>query len=196
VADNEGAGRFIHLCPSFFMALLDKELIVKRSTLPGAGKGLFTRVSIAKGTRITEYKGKRMTWAEAQKLPDERNGYLFYFSRNHVIDAWGTSKGVAHYANDARGLRRVEGIRNNSEYVTEGKRCYIQASRNIVAGEEILVAYGAEYWQVIRHNLREELKDKHKHKTPNKAAKDLERMVREGKASLPHHQAAKRLARH
>jgi SET domain-containing protein len=176
------------------MPLLDKELIVKRSTLPGAGKGLFTTVPITKGTRITEYKGKRMTWAEAQKLPDERNGYLFYFTRNHVIDAWHTTKGIAQFANDARGLTRVEGIRNNSEYITEGKRCYIQASRNIAAGEEILVAYGAEYWQAIRYNIREELKDKQKAR--GKTAKDLDRMVKEGKASLPHHQAAKRLAGH
>src|SRR5690242_19203049 len=106
------------------MEMLQSKLVIKRSRVPGAGKGLFTKIDIARGTRITEYKGRRMTWAQAQKLPDERNGYLFYFNRNHVIDAWNTKKGVAHYANVARGITRVKGIRNNAEYVTDGLRCY------------------------------------------------------------------------
>jgi SET domain-containing protein len=175
------------------MALKEKDLRVKRSTLPGAGKGLFTTAPIAKGERIVEYKGRKMTWARAQHLPDERNGYLFYFSRNHVIDAWKTKKGVAQYANDARGLTRVPGLRNNAEYVTSKQKCYIQASRNIKAGEEILVEYGAEYWQVIRYNLREELKEKMKGR--RKSGKSLERHVKEGNVKLPHH-AAKRIAKH
>lgn len=169
----------------------EDSLKVKRSTLPGAGKGLFTTVSIKKGEKIAEYRGRKMTWAQAQRLPDERNGYLFYFNRNHVIDAWNTKRGVAHFANDARGLTKIVGLKNNSEYVTEGKRCFIQAARNIEAGEEIFVGYGAEYWQVIRQNLREELKTKRN----GKAVRDLAREVREGKVSLPHQMAAKRSAR-
>jgi len=168
------------------MASSEKNLVVKKSTLAGAGKGLFTKVDIAKGERITEYKGRRMTWADAQKLPDYRNGYIFYFTRNHVIDAWGTKKGVAHFANDSRGLVRVTGIRNNSEYIIEGTRCFIEATRSIRAGEEILVAYGPDYWKVIRENLREEEKE---------ARKKADAGSRKNVAKLPHHFAAKRLSR-
>ena len=32
------------------MAYLEKNLIIKKSLLPGAGMGLFTKVNIAKGT--------------------------------------------------------------------------------------------------------------------------------------------------
>jgi hypothetical protein len=42
----------------------------------------------------------------------------------------------------------VAGIRNNSEYVSEGNRCYIEATRKIKKGEEILVGYGREFWQL------------------------------------------------
>lgn len=143
------------------MALLEKSLYVKKSTLPGAGKGLFTKVFIPKGTRIVEYKGKVYTWKQVEDMPDERNGYVFYFTRNYVIDAW-KHKGFAHFANDAKGLVRKEGVKNNSEYVTEGKRCFIEATKNIPAGSEILVGYGPEYWQVIRENLREASKLKAK----------------------------------
>ena len=128
--------------------------------LPGAGKGLFTKVFIRKGTRIVEYKGEILTWKEVEKMPDDRNGYVFYFTRNHVIDAW-KHRGFAHYANDAKGIVRMGGIRNNSEYVTEGKRCFIQTISDIPAGSEIFVGYGGEYWQVIRYNHRlEEAKRK------------------------------------
>jgi SET domain-containing protein len=166
------------------MALLEKNLIVKKSTLPGAGKGLFTKVFIPKGTRIVEYKGKLVTWKEVEKMADDRNGYVFFFNNKHCIDAWKTKKGVAHYANDARGIVRVEGVKNNSEYVTEKKRCYIEATRDIPAGSEILVGYGAEYWQVIRYNIK--LEQKNREKAGKKVVKD----------ELPHHRVAKRINSH
>ena len=45
------------------MALLEKELEIRTSTIPDAGKGLFTKIPISKGTRIVEYKGTVTTWA-------------------------------------------------------------------------------------------------------------------------------------
>jgi SET domain-containing protein len=139
------------------MALLDDQLVVKKSTLPGTGRGLFTKVFIPKGTRITEYKGRVMTWKEAENLTADHNGYVFWFSNQHVIDAWQTKKGVAHFANDAKGIVRIKGIVNNSEYEIEAGRCYIVATKDIPAGAEILVGYGAEYWQAIRYNLKHHL---------------------------------------
>jgi uncharacterized protein len=136
------------------MALLDEFLVVKKSIIPGAGKGLFTKVGIQKGTRITEYKGEIKTWKQVEAEVDDHIGYAFWFSNQHVIDAWQTKEGVAHYANDAKGLVKVPGAVNNSEYVTEKGRCYISATRNIPAGSEIFVDYGREYWSVIRYNNR------------------------------------------
>lgn len=114
-----------------------------------AGKGLFTRLDIAKGTRIVEYKGRVQSWREV-KDQDGINGYLMYINRNVVINALPTIKTFGRYANDAQGLVRVQGVRNNSEYVSEGKRCFIEATRNIKAGEEILVSYGREYWALMK----------------------------------------------
>jgi SET domain-containing protein len=142
------------------MALLEKKMVIKKSSLPGAGKGLFTTVFIPKGTRIVEYKGQIVSWKEVEKMADDRNGYVFFFNNQYCIDAWKTKKGIAHYANDARGLVRIEGVKNNAEYVTEKKRCYIEAARDIPAGSEILVGYGGEYWQAIRYNIRLEQRTK------------------------------------
>ena len=133
------------------MALLENQLVVKRSTLPQAGKGLFTKKIIPKGTRIVEYKGRVKTWKEPAH---EDNGYIYYVTRNHVIDAKPYPKALARYANDARGVVRIKGIVNNSDYIQDGKRVYITSKKDIPAGAEILVGYGKEYWDVIRHNLK------------------------------------------
>lgn len=158
---------------------LEKSLVVKKSTIPGAGKGLFTKLAIKKGERVIEYKGKLVTWKEVEKMADDRNGYVFHFTNKHCLDAWKTKKSVAHFANDALGITRLEGVRNNCEYVTQKKRCYIEASKDIPAKAEILVGYGADYWKVIRYNIR--LAQEKQQKAGKKTT-----------VELPHHQAAKR----
>lgn len=131
------------------MALLEKQLVVKKSTLPGAGKGLFTKKFIPKGTRIVEYKGKISSWKEADHQ-NGGNGYIYYVKRYHVIDALPHPRALARYANDARGMNRIKGISNNSDYVEDGLKVYIESTKDIPANSEILVGYGKEYWDVIK----------------------------------------------
>ncbi len=137
------------------MALLEKKVEARKSTLPGAGKGLFAKEFIPKDTRIVEYKGKITTWKEVEHH-DGENAYIYYVKRHHVIDASRNSNALARYANDARGLHRVKGITNNAEYVEEGLKVFIASIKDIPAGGEILVEYGKEYWEVIRHNNKVE----------------------------------------
>jgi hypothetical protein len=140
------------------LALLEKQLIVKPSSLPGSGMGLYTKKAIPKGTRIVEYKGRITTWKEV--MHDSDNGYIFTVNANHVIDALPHTKALARYANDARGLVRVKGITNNSIYVSDGLKVYIESVKDIPAGGEILVGYGKDYWDVMRENIKLEKKDK------------------------------------
>lgn len=135
------------------MALLERQLAVKKSTLPYAGKGLFTRKAIPKGTKIVEYKGTISRWKDVNHN-EGKNGYIYYINRNHVIDAGPHPEYIARYANDARGLTRIKGVSNNAVYNTEGLKVYICSIRDIPAGGEILVGYGKEYWDVIRHNMK------------------------------------------
>lgn len=131
------------------MALLEKFLVIKKSTIPGAGKGLFTRKDIAKGERIAEYKGRIQPWKDV-KHEDGYNGYLMKIDRQTVINGLNYKKSFARYANDAKGIAKIKGVHNNAEFVTEGKRCFLEAKRNISRQEEILAAYGNEYWILIR----------------------------------------------
>jgi SET domain-containing protein len=136
------------------MALLEKQLLVKKSTIPNSGKGLFTKKFIPKGTHIVEYKGRVSTWKEV-KDEDGKNAYIFYVNRNHVIDAKPYKSALARYANDARGLVKIKGVTNNCDYVIKGKTTpVIESKKDIPAGAEIFVDYGADYWKVIRENIK------------------------------------------
>jgi SET domain-containing protein len=131
----------------------EKKLVVKKSLLPGAGKGLFTKEFIPKSSLIIEYKGKTKTWKEI-KDSTIFNGYVFYITRNHVVDAMKTLRALARYANDAKGISRVKGLRNNAEYAVKQNKVFIRATMDIPAGAEIFVGYGKEYWTSIRHNKK------------------------------------------
>ena len=134
------------------MPLLEDQLLVKRSTLKGAGKGLFTTKDIPKGKKIVEYKGKIVKWKDVDSR-DGLNGYIYYVSRDHVIDAFPTKDALARYANDAKGIVRTDGLNNNCTYRIEGRRVFIYSMKNISAGSELFVGYGKEYWDIIKENL-------------------------------------------
>ena len=135
------------------MLINKNNITVKRSGLQGAGKGLFTKIFIPKGTTIVEYKGTITTWKEVDHTEGE-NGYIYYVKKNHVIDARPHPEVLARYANDARGLKRINGLLNNAEYKEIGLKVFIVAKKNIPAGSEILVDYGKEYWDTIRYNQK------------------------------------------
>src|SRR5579871_4652180 len=120
------------------MKISKKDLVVKPSSLPGTGKGLFTRIFIPKGTRIIEYKGRIITWKDF----DADNPFVYSIHRNHVIDARPFKKALARYANDARGIYSVKGIGNNSKYVEDGLRVFIEATKDIQQARRSLLRMG------------------------------------------------------
>ena len=57
----------------------EEYLKVKKSQLPKAGKGLFTKLPVKKGEAVIEYKGEIIDWKEYQVRVDEnKDGYLFF----------------------------------------------------------------------------------------------------------------------
>ncbi|MGB3948293.1 MAG: SET domain-containing protein [Bacteroidia bacterium] len=132
-----------------------EDLEVRKSTIPNAGKGLYTKRDIKKGERIVEYLGEIITWKECDiRAEKDEGGYVFYISRNKCIDAFHTPDALARYANDAKGLTKIKGINNNCVYEIYKNRGWITATKNIKAGSEIFVSYGAQYWRDIRHNIK------------------------------------------
>jgi SET domain-containing protein len=130
-------------------------LTVKTSQLPNSGKGLFTTTAIKKGEKVIEYEGEIIDWKEYEKRVElNKDGYLFFINKKRCIDAFNTPQHKARFANDAAGLGRVKGLKNNCVYDIEGDKCFIVATKNIAAGEEIFVSYSKEYWDCIRYNIK------------------------------------------
>ena len=131
-------------------------LIVRKSRLPGAGKGLFTTKAIRRDAKVIEYRGEIIGYREyRRRARRQEDRYLFYVRRERCIDAMHTPQYKARYANDAAGITRMKGLRNNSEYIIYGDKCFIVASRDIKAGEEIFVDYTREYWVCMRKRAKE-----------------------------------------
>lgn len=153
----------------------EKHLFLGTSTLPNAGKGLYTKVDIPKGEKIVEYKGEIITWKQCEaRFGEDHGGYAFYVNSKHCIDAIYTPQHLARYANDARGISRIKGLTNNSVYeIMKDKKVFIMSTKNIPAGAEIFVSYGDEYWGAIKEKKRE------KERAAKKAEKEAQKKKRQ-----------------
>jgi SET domain-containing protein len=101
------------------------------------GLGVFAARAIRKGKRIVEYLGERVTHAEADSRYDDKDEndnhtFLFIVDRRTVIDA-----GVD--GNDARFINHS--CDPNCESITQDRRVFIEAIRNIAVGEELAYDY-------------------------------------------------------
>ena len=101
------------------------------------GRGVFAARPIARGTRIIEYTGERISWDEADrrealKAEDDTHTMLFTVDKKTVIDA--TRRG-----SDARFINHA--CLGNCRSYIDGKRVYIEARRNIKPGEELCYDY-------------------------------------------------------
>jgi len=101
------------------------------------GRGVFTAGRIARGTRIIEYLGERVSHAEADRRyshrpPADNHTFLFIVDARTVIDA-GVDGNEARFVNHA--------CEPNCESVIENRRVFIEALRTIEAGEELTYDY-------------------------------------------------------
>ncbi len=121
-------------------------LYVDTSTLHDAGKGLFTKKFLKKGVVIGYFTGKIINEAQAGELSTgERGRYFIELTSGKILDTY-NSKSPARWANDARDKK----VNNCKLYSTDdGAGAYLWSTKNISAGGEIFVDYGAQYWKQI-----------------------------------------------
>lgn len=100
-----------------------------------AGLGLFAVEPIKKGTWIIEYVGKIVTGKKEIEEYKE-NLYLFETSKTRMIDGSARSN-TARYINHSH--------KPNCEVEIFSGRVFVQAKKNIAAGEELNYDYGKEY---------------------------------------------------
>ena len=108
-----------------------RRLVTRRSGIHG--KGVFANIDIAKGTRLIEYKGERITDEESEnRYPDTTHTFLFMLDSGEIID--GGSRG-----NTSRWINHS--CDPNCEPMEEGNRLFIHAIRDIKAGDELSYEY-------------------------------------------------------
>ncbi len=111
--------------------------LIEMRQSPIHGTGAFAARHIARGTRIIEYTGERVSHAEADrryegKDANDNHTLLFIVDRRTVIDA-GVGGNAARFINHS--------CQPNCETVIESRRVFIYALRDIVPGEELAYDY-------------------------------------------------------
>ena len=120
-------------------------LIVKLSTIPGAGYGLFANKRIKKGERIIRYTGELINEAiKNQRYPNNEGHYVLYVMRDMYIDAVDPAiSSVARYINSSGGgynNAKISPYHRGGEHMVN-----ITATRDIAPGHEIFMPYGSSY---------------------------------------------------
>jgi len=100
---------------------------------PIHGMGGFAMGDLARGARVVEYTGRKISKAESLRLCEAGNWFIF--SLDDVFDLDGNTAG-----NPARWLNHS--CAPNCEAECDGGRIWITARRDIAAGEEITFNYG------------------------------------------------------
>ena len=137
-----------HLCWSHLQR--DLGLRVRKSTVQGAGRGLFAARELPANHRVP-YTGDGI-----ELRADESGGpYVLETRRGAGIDAARRNSGLGRWVNDPRGAVDEQGRprAHNCEFTLHtprGQRQRVAAVRTlrpILKGEELLVRYGSDYWR-------------------------------------------------
>ena len=127
-----------------------KQLRIKKSTLPGAGFGLFGTKPFHRGEKVAPYSGDVVVSND----PEFGDDYTLQIKRSPptFITARRTNTGEGRYAN-ARNRGLGQGY-NNAQLIFDARaqEANVKATKTIPTGTEITVAYGAQYWRDRNRN--------------------------------------------
>ena len=127
---------------------LNAHVVVKHSTIPAAGQGLFATKAFAVGDVVATYGGVVMHVDEWQRLPVALRNYGMGIEgqRNYIID--GTKSYGAHmgrWANDP--YRTNHALNVKAKWNEAHKRMEFKATKPIANGAEIFINYGPGFHQ-------------------------------------------------
>jgi SET domain-containing protein len=113
------------------------------------GLGLFATRPIKKRTIFLEYKGPRITNAEAERLEARGSRYMYEINSRWTIDGKARSN-IARYGNHScRPNAESDILLGKRADGRKGGKVIIRAIKNIEPGEEITYDYGKDYWNAF-----------------------------------------------
>lgn len=122
-------------------------LMVKKSSIPKAGMGLYAKQDIPKGTKLGYYAGVYLNEEQYNKLRNQ--DYVWYVKKNLYVDAYPCKKALLRYINSFMSSKqriRMKKQFNVEPYTYNGKLWY-RTIKNVKAGDELFIDYGDEYWE-------------------------------------------------
>jgi len=118
--------------------------IIRRQS-PIHGNGVFASRDLPKGARVIEYKGRRLTHAQANRMyaNDSESGHTFLFTLNEkfLIDG-GDGGNDARWINHSCAPNCEAWVIENKQGDKQRDRVVIETRRAIRAGEELTYDYG------------------------------------------------------
>ena len=148
-----------HLSSPFFLHPNDKKgdeieigLRIKKSTIPGAGYGLFATKTFKKGEEITSIRFKRITKTQLEKLyKKDMAPYTFKITKktDRLSGDSACVRNAPSYANDKKDKKKSNCIfrvwrENNKTFASLYTTKVIRGSREKPV--ELFYFYGDEYW--------------------------------------------------
>jgi SET domain-containing protein len=113
---------------------------VRSSTIPGAGRGLFSRITIEPEQTIGYYTGEVLTADELYHSSAARSDYLLWLCRTHILIGEGPRANYTRYINHSSNPNLFLVVS------TRWKTARFEALRPILPGEELFFNYGDDYW--------------------------------------------------
>ena len=122
----------------------EEDFEVKRSSIPKAGNGLFSKVHILPDDTIGPYTGKFLTDAQANSEPYVNSLYLVWICKDCWIWGEGRKASYTRFINH-------DDVNPNVELITSSrwKKARLAAVRPIAPGEELFFDYGESYWDCV-----------------------------------------------
>ncbi len=143
--------------------LNNKNVTVRKSTIPNAGRGLFANITFNIDDCVAEYNGKIIGQKEVDKLTEQNQyQYIAQLTDFLAIDGYRDEKtGLGSFVNDIRTKTKhnayfyVSDYKPNNDNHNFGRktnlRVFLIASNKIEKGDEIFVSYGSKYWEIFKN---------------------------------------------
>jgi hypothetical protein len=144
---------YSHTCPYHTAKL--HNLVIRPSTLPNAGLGLFATTQFYSPMILGEYKGEVLTQAQIDarygKGPKDFGPYALMVHKNYILDA-AVERCLGAYINDGRDVKpsNVKWVCKHDKEPPYTPHMFLVAIQDIRIDDEILVSYGADYWECLQ----------------------------------------------
>jgi SET domain-containing protein len=134
---------------------MPRRIALRRS--PIHGNGVFALVDIPKGTEVVEYRGRRMTHAQIDRLyanaADDGHTFLFTLNDRYVLDA-NFDGNIARWINHSCKPNCQAVIEEDEDGDARRDRVLIETIRSLRAGEELTYDYGIDVGERLTPRLK------------------------------------------